>query len=75
MAPRPLGRTQGARPDSTDVGLAAHRATDWAAVDVMLEMVFGLLVESVEAVVVLTVVVVTQWFVFVVTEAALHSQE
>ena len=39
------------------------------------EVMFGLIVESVEAVVVLIVVVVTQWFGFVVIEAALHSQE
>ena len=39
------------------------------------EVMFGLIVESAEAVFVLIVVVVTQWFVFVVIEAALHSQE
>ena len=42
-----------------------------------MDVMLGLIVESVEAVVVLTVVVVTQWFDshFVVIETALHSQE
>ena len=42
-----------------------------------MDVMLGLIVESVEAVVVLNVVVVTQWFdsLFVVIEAALHSQE
>ena len=85
VAQRPLGRTQGTLPSSTDVGLAAHQATELLrrtgclsrilllgtfhgervgpvidAADA--EVMVGLIVESVEAVVVLVVVVVTQWF-------------
>ena len=80
-----LGRTQCALPNSTDVGLAAHKATELLrrtgclsrilllgtfqdervgpvidAADA--EVMIGLIVESVEAVVVLVVVVVTQRF-------------
>ena len=84
MAQRQLGRTQCTLPSSTDVGLAAHQATELLrrtgclsrilllgtchggrvgpvidAADA--EVMVGLIVESVEAVVVLIVVVVTQW--------------